>query len=200
MSWQNFEDSQKFQSAYRNCSDDACMLRFARPHDACAPAEEKKTRLLWKTTTNTVGDVVEEESWNAVNEGSVRAVEATPGWQIFDIRAISRQSLEQHLNLYSFDAVHFAPQVCTTLGPLPLPFQSHVRQQTQHHRAIVSVWRYYPNIAILSYYRDPASSINARAVILGRDPLFLLAAQCSISTTNGLLVACRCTRSSMTSC
>jgi len=71
----------------------------------------KKTRLLWKTTTNTVGDVVEEESWNAVNEGSLRAVEATPGWQLLDIRALSRQSLEQHLNLYSFDAVHFAPQM-----------------------------------------------------------------------------------------
>lgn len=71
----------------------------------------KKTRLLWKTTTNTVGDVVEEESWNAVNEGSLRAVESTPNWQLYDIRALSRQSLEQHLNLYSFDAVHFAPQM-----------------------------------------------------------------------------------------
>lgn len=47
----------------------------------------KKTRLLWKTTTNTVGDVVEEESWNAVNEGSLRAVESTPNWQLYDIRS-----------------------------------------------------------------------------------------------------------------
>ena len=52
-------------------------------------AEGKKTRMLWKTTTNTVGDVVEEESWNAVNEGSLRAVESTPGWQIFDIRFVA---------------------------------------------------------------------------------------------------------------
>ena len=56
-------------------------------------AEEKKTRLLWKTTTNTVGDVVEEESWNAVNEGSLRAVEATPGWQILDIRSTAASSI-----------------------------------------------------------------------------------------------------------
>jgi hypothetical protein len=53
----------------------------------------RKTRLFWKTTTNTVGDVVEEESWNAVNEGSLRAVEATPGWQLFDIRCVTMQVL-----------------------------------------------------------------------------------------------------------
>jgi len=56
-------------------------------------ADGKKTRLLWKTTTNTVGDVVEEESWNAVNEGSLRAVEATAGWQLLDIRCVTTQVL-----------------------------------------------------------------------------------------------------------
>ena len=57
-------------------------------------AEGKRTRMLWKTTTNTVGDVVEEESWNAVNEGSLRAVEATLGWEIFDIRSAAN---DQHV-------------------------------------------------------------------------------------------------------
>ena len=37
------------------------------------------------------GDVVEEESWNAVNEGSLEAVRRIKEWELYDIRALSRQ-------------------------------------------------------------------------------------------------------------
>lgn len=46
--------------------------------------------------------------------------EETPSFSLKAVwycRALSRQSLEQHLNLYSFDAVHFAPQVHILLPP-----------------------------------------------------------------------------------
>lgn len=53
---------------------------------------------------------MEEESWNAVNEGSLRAVESTPNWQLYDIRYSSKASQQGSLSLLGhFGSLPFEP-------------------------------------------------------------------------------------------
>ena len=112
-------------------------------------------------------------------------------WRVIVVmvcRALSRQSLEQHLNLYSFDAVHFAPQVSNAYQSFDKTSWQTIARDLDPSES----WN------TLSAFKDLPNVVSQLLNIISKSILQRLKYLRLFSMTP--CISCRCIKNSMTSC